>query len=144
MAIPGLAGWRLGEGNPLTSLVNVRAFVAIATPQLDRAVAFYQALLGQAPAPYQPERYAEFRMGELKLALFQPKPERLPDFAQSHPGAMSVCLEVPDLAAAITIVTDLGYPPPGDIITASHGQEVYAYDPDGNRLILHQSANLET
>ena len=44
-----------------------------------------------------------------------------------------------NLETAISHLTSLGYPPPGEISTASHGQEIYAYDPDGNRLILHQS-----
>jgi hypothetical protein len=50
------------------------------------------------------------------------------------------------LIAEVTRVTEvpgvefkaLGYPPPGEIITASHGREIYTYDPAGNRLILHQ------
>ena len=52
---------------------------------------------------------------------------------------MSLCLEVTDLPMAIAHLTDMGYPPPGEIIAASHGTEIYAYDPDNNRLILHQS-----
>jgi hypothetical protein len=52
---------------------------------------------------------------------------------------MSLCLEVTDLENAIAHVTALGYPPPGEIITGSHGREIYAYDPDRNRLIIHQS-----
>ncbi len=51
---------------------------------------------------------------------------------------ISLCLEVIDLEAAIAHLTDLGYPPPGKILTASHGREIYAADADGNRLILHQ------
>ncbi|EDX77907.1 hypothetical protein MC7420_7645 [Coleofasciculus chthonoplastes PCC 7420] len=35
-------------------------------------------------------------------------------------------------------MSNMGYPPPGEIIVASHGREIYAYDPNGNRLILHQ------
>ena len=51
----------------------------------------------------------------------------------------AVCLEVADLERAIACLSELGYSPPGEIITASHGREIYAYDPTGNRLILHQS-----
>jgi len=43
------------------------------------------------------------------------------------------------LKEAIAYLTSLGYPPPGEITTASHGREIYAYDPMNNRLILHQS-----
>ncbi|MGL4621884.1 MAG: VOC family protein, partial [Chroococcidiopsis sp.] len=37
--------------------------------------------------------------------------------------------------------TEIGCPPLGQIVTASHGREIYAYDPDGNRIILHQAKN---
>jgi hypothetical protein len=52
---------------------------------------------------------------------------------------MSLCIEVESLEATIAHLTDLGCPPPGEVITASHGREIYAYDPEGNWLILHQS-----
>ncbi|MHC5860203.1 VOC family protein [Nostoc sp.] len=52
---------------------------------------------------------------------------------------ISLCLEVSNLEDAIAHLTSLGYPPPGEISIASHGKEIYAYDPDGNRLILHQA-----
>ncbi len=52
---------------------------------------------------------------------------------------MSLCLEVSNLEDAIAHLKTLGYPPPGNISIASHGREIYAYDPDGNRLILHQN-----
>lgn len=52
---------------------------------------------------------------------------------------ISLCLEVSNLEDAIAHLTALGYPPPGDISIASHGREIYAYDLDGNRLILHQA-----
>nr|WP_289501139.1 hypothetical protein [Gloeocapsopsis sp. IPPAS B-1203] len=53
---------------------------------------------------------------------------------------MSLCLEVSDLENAVAHLTSLGYPPLGETLTASHGKEIYAYDPQGNRLILHQSS----
>lgn len=114
------------------------AFLTIATPNLDRLVAFYGALLQRSPAPYQPQRYAEFRVGGLRLALFYPKADHRQELQAAPAGALSLCLEVVDLDAAIAQLTELGYPPPGAVITASHGREIYAYDPDGNRVIVHQ------
>jgi len=112
------------------------AYVTLASEHLSALVTFYQDLLAQEPQPYVPERYAEFVLPGLTLALF--KPGHPQEF--SGPAAsMSLCLEVEDLADAIATLTDLGYPPPGNVIHASHGQEIYAYDPSGNRLILHQS-----
>ena len=49
---------------------------------------------------------------------------------------------VDNLERSINELAQLGYPPQGQITTASHGREIYAYDPDGNRLILHQSVDL--
>jgi catechol 2,3-dioxygenase-like lactoylglutathione lyase family enzyme len=116
------------------------AFVTLAVRDWDRAIAFYQNVLGQAPALHQPQRYAEFHLPGLRLGLFFPHANQAEFFAEASSGAMSLCLEVLDLKDAIAHLTALGYPPPGPILTASHGQEIYAYDPDGNRLILHQSA----
>ncbi|MDA0673227.1 MAG: VOC family protein [Cyanobacteria bacterium] len=115
------------------------AFVALAVTDWERAIAFYQGFLGQAPALHQPQRYGEFHLPGLRLGLFLPQADQADTFASATSGPMSLCLEVADLAAAIARLTALGYPPPGNILTASHGQEIYAYDPDGNRLILHQA-----
>lgn len=112
------------------------AFVTLAHENLQALMTFYQGLLDQAPQVYLPKRYAEFRLPGLKLALF--KPGDVEEFAGSA-GSMSLCVEVEDLEDAIATLTNLGYPPPGNIIHASHGKEIYAYDPAGNRLILHQS-----
>ncbi|MFH7241340.1 MAG: VOC family protein [Spirulina sp.] len=116
-----------------------RAYVALASPHLERLVTFYAGLLSQAPQPHWPQRYAEFNHGGLKLGIFQPQVTHRDEFQADRAGALSLCLEVTDLERAIAHLTRLGYPPPGPILTASHGREIYAYDPDGNRLILHQS-----
>ena len=50
---------------------------------------------------------------------------------------MSICLQVPNLAEVIRELSAINYPV-GNIITASHGQELYVYDPDGNRLIFYE------
>lgn len=113
-------------------------FITLASSQFDRLVHFYQGLLGIDPHSYRPDRYAEFKLPGLKLALFRPQADHQAEFAAAASGPMSLCLEVADLEAAIARLSDLGYPPPGPVITASHGREVYAYDPVGSRLILHQ------
>ncbi|MEM6836792.1 MAG: VOC family protein [Cyanobacteria bacterium P01_C01_bin.120] len=114
------------------------ALITIATPNLNELVKFYEALLQLPPQVWLPDTYAEFAIAQLKLGIFQPQISNQREFAQPAGAAMSLCLEVMDLAAAIAHLTRLGFPPPHPIITASHGREVYAYDPDGNRLILHQ------
>lgn len=116
------------------------AFVTIATTNSEDLVVFYSRLLEQKPFPYIPQVYAEFKLKRLRLGIFQPKIERQMEFANSQSSSMSICLEVPDLELAIAHLRAIGYPPSGEIITASHGREIYSYDPKGNRLILHQSS----
>jgi len=113
-------------------------FVTIATKNIESVATFYTKLLEQEPIVYRPPIYAEFQLEKLRIAIFQPKPERQAEF-DNHSSGLSFCLEVVDLEKAIACLSDLGYPPPGEIITASHGKEIYGYDPAGNRLILHQS-----
>lgn len=116
------------------------AFVALATSHLNDLTKFYEALLHTPPQPFLADRYAEFAIAGLKLGIFQPQASHQSEFDQPTQAAISLCLEVPDLEGAIAHLTQLGYPPPGSITQTSHGREIYAYDPDGNRLILHQRA----
>ena len=121
------------------SLQLKEAFVTLATLELEALILFYSQLLGISPNPYLPSCYAEFQLSGLKLGIFKPKDIHKKEFMASKSG-ISLCLEVGDLEQAIAHLTTLGYLPPGEITIASHGREIYAYDPDGNRLILHQSS----
>lgn len=116
------------------------AFVALASVNLERLVGFYSELLQQSARPHQRDRYAEFQLPGLRLAIFRPQADQVAQFAAPSSGAMSLCLEVVDLDEATLHLTRLGYPPPGPGLTAAHGREIYACDPDGNRLILYQRA----
>ncbi|MCL1474170.1 VOC family protein [Argonema antarcticum] len=116
------------------------AFVTLATVEVEILIQFYTKLLGQEPKPYIPNVYAEYHLAGLRLGIFKPRNADEEEFNNSSPNGMSLCLEVRDLESAIAYFTSLGYPPPGEIISASHGREIYAYDPAGNRLILHQSS----
>ena len=113
-------------------------FITIATNKIQLLVEFYSQLFQKQPTIYRPEVYAEFQLEQIRISIFKPKLERQSEF-DNHSSSMSFCLEVDDLQQAIACISDLGYPPPGKIIEASHGKEIYAYDPIGNRLILHQS-----
>ncbi|MBH8573194.1 VOC family protein [Nostocaceae cyanobacterium CENA369] len=115
------------------------AIVTLATINLDDLVNFYTKLFGQKPASFIPNVYAEFQLTGLKLGIFQPQKSHESEFENSAKSQLSLCLEVSNLSDAIAHLTNLGYPPPGEISIASHGKEIYAYDPDGNRLILHQA-----
>jgi catechol 2,3-dioxygenase-like lactoylglutathione lyase family enzyme len=115
------------------------AFVTIATTDLENVVLFYTNFLGEKPIKVIPNVYGEFQLIGVKLGIFQPKKTNEPEFINSLKSKISLCLEVSNLEDAIAHLTALGYPPRGEITTASHGREIYAYDPDGNRIILHQS-----
>ncbi|MEO0769007.1 MAG: VOC family protein [Cyanobacteria bacterium J06649_4] len=113
-------------------------FIALASNNVEQQVEFYTALLQTEPNVTTPN-YAEFRAYHLKIAIFKPNADNVAEFESASSGAMSFCLEVDDLENVIARLTNLGYSLPGKIMKTSHGQEIYAYDPDGNRLILHQS-----
>jgi catechol 2,3-dioxygenase-like lactoylglutathione lyase family enzyme len=116
------------------------AFVTIATVNFEALVNFYTQFLGQNPINVMPKVYAEFQLSGLRLGIFQPKSTHEAEFETTAKSKISLCLEVSNLEAAIAHLISLEYPPPGNITIASHGREIYAYDPDGNRLILHQAA----
>lgn len=115
------------------------AIVALAAAEFDTLVKFYSQMLAQEPKPYIPNVYAQFQLCGLRLGIFKPQANHQDEFKNSTQSGMSLCLEVENLEEAIAYLTSLGYPPPGEITTASHGREIYAYDPMNNRLILHQS-----
>jgi hypothetical protein len=115
------------------------AFVTIASINCDNLVDFYTKFLVQKPVVLVTNVYAEFDLVGMRLGIFKPKNINESEFADVSKSKMSLCLEVSNLEDAIAHLTALGYPPPGKISIASHGREIYAYDPDGNRLILHQA-----
>ena len=118
-----------------------QAFVTIGANNFPEVREFYRQFLRQEPSVEVPDVYSEFDLRGLRLGIFRPQEKHQSEFADSVASGMSLCLEVEDLAAAIEMVTKLGYAPPGEVITASHGREIYAYDPAGNRLILHETTN---
>lgn len=121
-----------------TSFEYTDAFVTLASVNVERLVKFYTQLFGKNPHKYIPNSYAEFNLPGWRLGIFQPRATHRQEF-EAKGGSMSLCLEVRELEDAIAHLTAIGYPPGGEAIAASHGREIYAYDPDGNRLILHQS-----
>jgi predicted enzyme related to lactoylglutathione lyase len=117
-------------------MINYSAsLVTIATTNFDNLWKFYAHLLNQQPQPFMPNVYAGFHLPGISLGIFRPK-----DNSSFTPGqgAISLCLEVSDLELAIGHADQPNCLPASAIITASHGREAYVYDPDGNRIILHQ------
>jgi predicted enzyme related to lactoylglutathione lyase len=120
------------------SFKYTEAFVAIAAIDLEKVVNFYRQLLNCDPHPYLINSYAEFQLKGLRLGIFCPKTSDRQEFVNNK-SAMSLCLEVEELEGAIAHLTAMGYLPLEEIAIASHGREIYAFDPAGNRLILHQA-----
>ena len=116
------------------------AWVTIAATNFDRLLEFYCQLLQQGPHLHLPNSYAEFQLPGLRLGIFQPKTSHQPEFQSPEHSGMSLCLEVEDLEAAIQHLEAIAAPPPSEMIVAAHGREIYAHDPEGNRLILHQTS----
>jgi predicted enzyme related to lactoylglutathione lyase len=148
-------GKPLFEGESMSHLFQ-RAWMAIAVQSLTGSVQFYQTLLGDGAVFRQIGGYVEFDLGDLRLGLFEPKPEASPEFAQRGQNPISLCLAVTDLdrslaafcerrAAALASQSadnsadDLPSNPAPTIYQASHGRETYLYDPDGNRIILYEA-----
>jgi predicted enzyme related to lactoylglutathione lyase len=124
-------------------------FVTLVDPDGETLMRFYSLLFGQ-PSVHIPKVYTEFRLPGLRLGLFKPQKNHAAEFSgqplrylQSSAGGMSLCIEVVNLEAAIAQFAALGCSPPGEITIASHGREIYAYDPLGNRLILHENLILQ-
>ncbi|MEH2277231.1 MAG: VOC family protein [Nostoc sp.] len=115
------------------------AFVTIASVNCEELVNFYTRFLEQKPIILIANIYAEFNLVGMRLGIFKPKNTNESEFEALAKSKISLCLEVSNLEDAIADLTALGYPPPGKISIADHGREIYAYDPDGNRLILHQA-----
>ncbi len=119
------------------------AWVTIAAHDFDTIVEFYTRLLGDAPdrvmGPADALIYAEFELHGLRLGLYRPAPGSSPgSSAGSSAGPISICIQVESLETAIDHLAAIGYPVSGDILTPRHGREIYAFDPEGNRLILYQ------
>lgn len=121
----------------LTGVGVVEATAAIGAEDFSRSVAFYTAFLGREPDHRIGDGHAEFRLPGLRLEIFRPRAGGADDF-RNLPGrrlGLGLVFRVVDLPRVIAEVERLG----GSVtptFDAPHGRECYAYDPDGNRLIL--------
>jgi hypothetical protein len=114
-------------------------FVTLVDPDGSTIIPFYCQLLGRSPDVDLPQRYVEFRLPGLRLGIFKPAVDQQSEFAQPSSGGMSLCFEVESLQVAIAHLTAIDAPM-SEVRVASHGRELYAYDPLGNRLILHEAS----
>jgi catechol 2,3-dioxygenase-like lactoylglutathione lyase family enzyme len=126
------------QAYPNMDFVITRSRITIATIDWSASLKFYQDLLQRPPAVLQPDRYAEFGLPDWTIALYAPRLAEIPQpHSDPHPS-LSLCLDVKPLASAIARLTALNYPIAHGIQRSSHGQEIYLYDPNGNRIILYE------
>ena len=113
-------------------------WVTIAAQDFERSQDFYTKLLEKAPdrtlGPVDRPIYAEFQLKGLRLGIYRPQS------GNSAPTSspISLCFQVESLEESIAHLASIGFPVMGEILTPRHGREVYAADPDSNRLILYQ------
>ncbi|MEV4808998.1 VOC family protein [Micromonospora avicenniae] len=153
--------------NPSNVSIGLReaAHVGIAVSDLDRSVAFYQALLGVEPVvrdenmhgpgfaqsqglPTTKLRYATFNLDNLGIDLiqFQDPIGDPSEPAANRPGSMHLCFKVDDVRAVHDRMRHAGFDFLGEPYTfvegevypaEAHGTEVaYFNDPDGTNLEL--------
>lgn len=114
-------------------------FAAIGANDYPATVAFYGALFGREPDERIRDIYVAFRLPGLHLGIFAPRASNRPDFANPADlrGGLSLVMRVPDVDQARAAVSALNAThPPGPIQPTNHGREFYAYDPEGNRIIV--------
>jgi predicted enzyme related to lactoylglutathione lyase len=111
----------------------------IVTPDLDRLLAFYTALLGAKENSRYPDDGAVFSVGlvlgdaELNLVIN-------PDIEAGSPGRVLLSIEVPEVDPLLERVTALGGHVRGPANDMPWGQRVaHISDPDGNVVNLTQT-----
>jgi predicted enzyme related to lactoylglutathione lyase len=118
------------------------AWVTIAAQNFEKTQDFYCKFLDKSPektlGPENALIYAEFQLKGLTIGIYRPKTSN--SVLESSP--ISICFQVENLETAIAHLSSIGYPAPGEILTPHHGREIYAFDPDGNRLILYEPHGL--
>lgn len=115
-----------------------KVFITIGAEPWREVVDFYAQLFLVTPQPCAENRYAEFKLGSLRLGIFKPSADHANEF-QGNSGSLSFCVEVENLEQAIAkVIAAKGTVSP-EIVAASHGRECYAYDPLNNRIILHEA-----
>ncbi len=115
-----------------------KCLVTLATVNFNLMTSFYQKLFDKNPHIYIDNSYAEYQLKGLILGIFKPRKNEQDNFVNTSKSTISLCIEVTDLNQSIESLKVLGLTLSQNIIKDIHGEELYIYDPDGNRLILYQ------
>ena len=122
-----------------TSLVTGVDFVSIPTNDLERAMDFYENVLGLPRStvwqpPGQEPLGAEYETGTVTLALIAS--ERLG--LEFRPNTVPIALRVDDVEAARAELERKGVEFNGEIFDSGVCHMAFFTDPDGNDLMLHR------
>jgi len=120
-------------------MLKALAHVCFTVRDLDASVAFYRDVLGLRPVfdfiNEQGERFGVYLhvAGRSFVELFRGEPaERGPGQSFQH-----FCLEVEDVAAAVTAIRAQGVEITDPVLGSDHSWQAWLSDPDGNRIELH-------
>lgn len=104
--------------------------VHLTVRSVDESIGFYEAVFGASPEIVDGDRWGQFRVGGLAVAIAGPE-----ESAANASGWIPT-FEVSDLAEACRRVVDLGGAsfPIRDM--GSHGRTAVTTDPAGNHLVL--------
>jgi predicted enzyme related to lactoylglutathione lyase len=111
-------------------------FVAVPVQDLKRADEFYGKTLGLTRNPNSGERWVEFELGNVTLALVSPEAMG-PEFV-AHGHQMPIALRVPNVDEARAKLEAEGVEFAHDTIDSGVCHLATFHDPDGNALQLHR------
>jgi predicted enzyme related to lactoylglutathione lyase len=111
-------------------------FVAVPVQDLSRADEFYGKTLGLRRNPNSGDRWVEYELGNVTLALVSPEAMG-PDF-EARPHQMPIALRVADVEEARGKLEAEGVKFGGELIDSGVCHIAVFFDPDGNTLQLHR------
>lgn len=120
------------------SFVTGVDFVSVPTEDLDRAVEFYENVVGLEPGPRwqrpgHPAMGVEFETGTVTIAIIHCEAFGI----EFSPHQVPIALHVDDVAVARTELESRGVTFMGDTIDSGVCHQALFRDPDGNVLDLH-------
>lgn len=114
-------------------------FVSIPVRDLKRAAEFYEGTLGLTRSPGSGDRWVEYDLENVTIALVSPEamgPQFLENFA---PTSVPIAFRVDDVAAMKARLEQAGVQLYGDDVIDSGVCHIAGFfDPDGNALALHR------
>jgi len=112
-------------------------FIGVPVRDLQRADDFYGTTLGLPRSPNSGERWVEYDLENVTIALISPEamgPQFLEDF---QPNTVPIALRVPNVEQQRTKLQEAGVEV-ADVIDSGVCHIAGFRDPDGNSLILHR------